>query len=192
MDRLLWILFFLTVLNTNTFAQETDSLNIDFKTALKAKTEYNPLAPATAAFYSAVLPGLGQAYNKRYWKIPIIYAGIGTSIYFHIENKKDYDRFRNAYKRRLEGFKDDEFYGDGDSPRISDQRLRDAQRTAQRYKDLSIAAAIGFYLLNIIDANVDAHLRQFNISEDLSLSPSIGIDPIQFQSTYLLSLKLKL
>lgn len=172
-------------------AQESDSLRVENKNKV-AVGEYNPLAPAKAAFYSAVLPGLGQAYNKRYWKIPLVYAGIGTSIYFHIENKNDYKRFRNAYKRRLEGFTDDEFYGEGQTPRISNERLRDAQRTAQRNKDLSIAVAVGFYLINIIDANVDAHLRQFNISEDLSLRPNIGLDPVLYQSTYSLSLNFKL
>lgn len=174
-----------------TFAQESDSLRVK-KNNKNIAGEYNPLAPATAAFYSAVLPGLGQAYNKKYWKIPLVYAGIGSGIYFHLENKKDYKRFRNIYKRRLEGYTDDEYYGDGDTPRVSNQRLRDAQKTAQRNKDLSIAVAVGFYLINIIDANVDAHLRQFNISEDLSLQPHIGIDPVQLQSIYSLSLSFKL
>jgi len=192
MDRFFPLVFiFLMGWVTITHAQEKDSLNIQGKSHLEQGV-YNPLAPAKAAFYSAVLPGLGQAYNKRYWKIPIVYAGIGTSIYFHLENKKDYKRFRDIYKRRLEGYKDDEYYGDGETPRISNQRLQDAQRTAQRNKDLSIAVAVGFYLLNIIDANVDAHLKQFNISEDLSLRPKFEIDPIQFHSNYFLTLNLKL
>lgn len=188
-NPVLFILFL--AISFASIAQESDSLRVEKNTKVAAG-EYNPLAPATAAFYSAVLPGLGQAYNKRYWKIPLVYAGIGTSIYFHLENKKDYKRFRNAYKRRLEGFTDDEFYGEGETPRVSDERLRDAQRTAQRNKDLSIAVAVGFYLLNIIDANVDAHLRQFNISEDLSLRPNIGLDPVLYHSTYSLSLNFKL
>ena len=183
-----------TLLLTTTLvciAQESDSLRVKGNNKNFAE-EYNPLAPATAAFYSAVLPGLGQAYNKRYWKIPLVYAGLGAGIYYHLENKKDYKRFRDIYKRRLEGYTDDEYYGDSDTPRVSNQRLRDAQRTAQRNKDLSIAVAIGFYLINIIDANVDAHLKQFNISEDLSLQPRIGIDPVQLHSTYTLSLNFKL
>lgn len=185
------LLLLFLVISFASIAQESDSLRVKKNTKVAAG-EYNPLAPATAAFYSAVLPGLGQAYNKRYWKIPLVYAGIGTSIYFHLENKKDYKRFRDAYKRRLEGFTDDEFYGEGETPRVSNERLRDAQRTAQRNKDLSIAVAVGFYLLNIIDANVDAHLRQFNISEDLSLRPNVGLDPVLYHSTYSLSLNFKL
>ena len=156
--------------------------------------EYDPLAPSKAAFYSAVLPGLGQAYNKKYWKIPIIYAGIGTSIYFYIQQDQEYDRFRDAYKRRLAGFTDDEFYGDpsNESPLVSNDRLIDAQQSAQKNKDVSIIVAIAFYLINILDANVDAHLRQYNVNNDLSIIPSLDIDPISTQANYGLSLRLNI
>lgn len=156
------------------------------KDTLKPNQQYDPLAPSRAAFYSAVLPGLGQAYNRKYWKIPIVYAGIGTGIYFYSQNTKDYNRFRDAYKRRLAGFEDDEFQG------ISDDRLIDAQRNASRNRDVSIIVSIAFYLLGIIDANVDAHLRQYNISEDLSIQPSIDLDNVVVQPNYGLSLKLNL
>lgn len=156
------------------------------------KQSYDPLGPSKAAFYSAVLPGLGQAYNKKYWKIPLVYASIGTSLYFHNINKKDYDRFRGIYKRRLEGFTDDEYWGEGSTPNVSNERLRDAQKTAQRNKDLSIAVAVGFYLLNILDANVDAHLRQFNLSKDLSVQPNFEIDALQGHANYGLSINFKL
>lgn len=192
MSRIVMVFILLLIATFASTAQESDSLRVKRSNKNLAVREYNPLAPATAAFYSAALPGLGQAYNKRYWKIPLVYAGIGAGIYYHLENKKDYKRFRGIYKRRLEGYTDDEYYGDGDTPRVSNQRLRDAQRTAQRNKDMSIAVAIGFYLINIIDANVDAHLQQFNISEDLSLHPNIGIDPVNFHSTYTLSLNFRL
>jgi hypothetical protein len=66
--------------------------------------EIDPLTPAKAAFYSAILPGLGQAYNKKYWKIPLVYGAIGTSLYFYIDNNKKYHDYRDEYKRRLEGY----------------------------------------------------------------------------------------
>lgn len=171
---------------------QTDSLTIEkegnliIKDTITLKEEYNPLAPATAAFYSAVLPGLGQAYNKKYWKIPIIYAGMGAGIYFYIQNTEDYNRFRDAYKRRLAGFEDDEFQG------ISDSRLRDAQKTAGRNRNVSIIVSLVFYMLNIVDANVDAHLRQYNISEDLTLQPNIKVDPVNTVPNYGLTLTFKL
>ena len=188
-NKLFHILFFLGSLSL--FAQ-SDSLSVKeekvivVKDSLSPKEDYDPLAPAQAAFYSAVLPGLGQAYNKKYWKIPIIYAGIGTGIYFYIQNTNDYNRFRDAYKRRLSGFENDEFQG------ISTDRLIDAQETASRNRDISIVVSIGFYLLNIIDANVDAHLKQYNISEDLTLQPTVEIDPINTVPNYGLTLTFNL
>nr|WP_317172469.1 DUF5683 domain-containing protein [Gelidibacter maritimus] len=131
----------------------------------------NILAPSRAAFYSAVLPGLGQAYNKKYWKIPIVYAAIGTGVYFYLDNDKTYDRYRSAYKRRLAGFTDDEFYGDGTTPRVSSEGLIRAQNTLRRNKELALLITIGLYALNIIDANVDAHLLQYNLDENLALKP---------------------
>jgi len=150
------------------------------------KEEYDPLAPSRAAFYSAVIPGLGQAYNKKFWKIPLVYAGIGTGIYFYTENNKDFNRFRDAFKRRLAGFEDDEFQG------ITTERLEDAQRTASRNRDVSIIVAIAFYVLNIIDANVDAHLRQFNINSDLSISPDFNINTTIAQPSYGVSFRFNL
>lgn len=131
----------------------------------------DPLAPARAAFYSAVLPGLGQAYNKKYWKIPIVYAGLGIGVYFYIDNNKEYKRYRSAYKRRLAGFTDDEFYGT-----INEDGLREAQKTLSRNRELSLLVTIGIYALNIIDANVDAHLLQYNVDENLSLAPHYKIN----------------
>lgn len=62
----------------------------------------DPLAPATAAFYSAVLPGLGQAYNKKYWKIPLVYAALGVGVYFVVDNQNEYERYEEAYKLRIQ------------------------------------------------------------------------------------------
>lgn len=172
-------------------AQEKDSLSVvlpesTLLTKEIIKEPYNPFAPSKAAFYSAVIPGLGQAYNEKYWKIPIIYAGIGTSIYFRLDNEKAYNRYRDAYKRRLAGYQDDEFQG------VSDQTLIRAQRRTKRNMDASTAVAIGFYLLNIIDANVDAHLKQYNISEDLSLMPNIDYNHERATTSYGFSLNIRL
>nr|WP_262913414.1 DUF5683 domain-containing protein [Aequorivita xiaoshiensis] len=140
------------------------------------------MAPAKAAFYSAVIPGLGQAYNKKYWKIPIIYAGMAAGVYFYKQQDDDYNRFRDAYKRRLAGYTDDEFQG------ISNDRLINAQKSAQRNKSYSIIVTLGFYLLNVIDANVDAHLQQYEVSEDLSLQPSLNYNQFNAKPQYGMSL----
>ena len=173
---ILWSFLFISL---SVFAQkkERDTLVINDSTSLK-KSIYDPLSPSRAAFYSAVLPGLGQAYNRRYWKIPIVYGALGTGIFFYLDNSNELNRFRDAFNRRLNGFTDDEFFdinGDGNTvtPDVSDQALQDAQETAQRNRELALIITVGLYVLNIIDANVDAHLKQFNINDDLSFRPVI-------------------
>ncbi|WP_340199129.1 DUF5683 domain-containing protein [Ascidiimonas sp. W6] len=172
----------------NAQKKSKDTLIVEERISFK-RPNPNPLAPSKAAFYSAILPGLGQAYNKRYWKIPIVYAAIGTGVYFYIDNTNEYNRYRDAFKRRLAGFTDDEFYdlnGDnvaGAAPDVSEQALRDAQEVFQRNRELSLLITVGLYLLNIIDANVDAHLQQFNVSEDLSFKPVIYQNDVNFKSS---------
>ncbi|RED43042.1 hypothetical protein DFQ10_107231 [Winogradskyella eximia] len=150
--------------------KDSTSIAIDESAFITSETiikkEIDPLRPSKAAFYSAVLPGLGQAYNKKYWKIPIVWGAIGAGVYFYVRNDKQYDRYRDAYKSRLAGFQDDEFYGV-----ISDDGLIRAQQQFNRNKEMSLLITIGLYALNVIDANVDAHLLQFNVDENLSLSP---------------------
>ena len=144
----------------------------------------NPLSPAKAAFYSSILPGLGQAYNKKYWKIPLVYAAMGTGVYFYLNNDKEYKRYRDVFKRRLAGFNDDEFWGTDindsplSTPNISNDALIRAQRTLSRNREVSILITIGIYVLNIIDANVDAHLLQYNIDENLALKPHFNFNEL--------------
>ena len=150
------------------------------------KKRINPLAPSRAAFYSAILPGLGQAYNKRYWKVPIVIGAIGVGIYAYNYNNDLYVRFRTAFKRRRAGFTDDEFYdvnGSGivpGSPDFSDDALKDGQERYKRDRDLALFITLALYALNIIDANVDAHLKQFNVDDDLGLDikPYLEYNPI--------------
>lgn len=160
------------------------------------RNSYNALAPAKAAFYSAVLPGLGQAYNKKYWKIPIVYGGLATGIYFYTTNNKEYNRYRDAYKSRLAGLTTDEFYFDTQgnqlsSPRVTTDGLQRAQKFYRKNKEISLLVTLGIYALNIIDANVDAHLMQYNVDENLSLAPHFKINEIDRTSNLGLTLNFK-
>lgn len=159
----------------------------------KVSTPIDALAPAKAAFYSAILPGLGQAYNKKYWKIPIVYAALGTGVFFYIDNNKEYNRYRDAFKSRLAGFETDEFFFDPDgtkreTPRVSFDGLQRAQRLFRRNQEVSLLVTLGLYALNIIDANVDAHLLQYNVDENLTLVPHYKFNNINTSSTVGLSL----
>ncbi len=167
MNKIIFIGLLLFILgNPSAFSQA----KIDRAPIAKDTTksiDIDPLTPAKAAFYSAVVPGLGQAYNKKYWKIPLVYGAIGTSLYFYLSNKKKYNQYRDAYKRRLEGYTDDPF------PFLDNSRLIAGQKFYQRNRDLSSLFVAAFYVLNIIDANVDAALIQFNVNQNLSVRPDI-------------------
>ena len=151
------ILLIAFLFTTNSFTQE-DTISFD---------ELDPSSPSIAAFYSAVFPGIGQAYNKKYWKIPIVYTAIGTSIYSYDFNKKKYWNYRNAYKSRKAGYTNDEFQ----NLILDDERLLDGAEFHKKNKDLSMVFIIGFYILNILDANIDSHLKQYNVNESLTLNP---------------------
>ena len=130
----------------------------------------DPLRPAKAAFYSAILPGLGQAYNKKYWKIPLVYGAIGGSLMVYSYNNNLYHKYRDAYKKRLAG------EPELDYKFLDNDRLIRAQRFQQRNRDLALLVAGAFYALNIVDANIDAHLKQFNVDEDLTFTPDFQLN----------------
>lgn len=183
MNKLFYIALFIFALgNQSVFSQQIENV-IVAKDTTKLE-EIDPLRPSKAAFYSAILPGLGQAYNKKYWKIPIVYGAIGTSLYFYLDNNKKYHSYRNAYKQRLLGIPDKYNY-------LDTSRLIAAQRFYQRNRDLSLLVSIGFYVLNIVDANVDAHLIQFNVSDKLSFQPEVYANDLNYKPNLGLSFNYK-
>ncbi|MCF6180729.1 DUF5683 domain-containing protein [Lutibacter sp.] len=134
--------------------------------------KYNPLSPAKAAFYSAILPGLGQAYNKKYWKIPFVYAALGSGIYFYSANNTNYNRVREAYKLRISD-KPDEFDGTNGNPFLSKDALISAQKSYKKDRDLSLLVTVGLYVLQIVEASTNAHLLQYNVDNKLTVHPKL-------------------
>ncbi len=169
------VLFFL--LFSGCFSVRAQDVVTNVKKDTIVTSGIDPLSPAKAAFFSAVLPGLGQAYNKKYWKIPIVYGAIGTGVYFYIDNRKLLDRYQTAYKQRIAGYPD-EFNGKDDNPYVSTDGLIRAQDVIIKNRDLSLFITIGLYALNIIEANVDAHLDDRVFTKNLTLRPSIYVNPI--------------
>ena len=179
----------------DSITQNMEGEGVTFEEVTKQKN-INPLAPSKAAFYSAILPGLGQIYNKRYWKAPIVWGAIGTGIYVYSINNTEYRRARNAFKRRLAGFEDDEFWdlnGDGFGPDLTSEALQGAQENTQRDRDLALVITIALYALNIIDANVDSHLKQYNVSDDLAVdfNPYLDINPFTNKPNYGMAMVIK-
>ncbi|MGB5942602.1 MAG: DUF5683 domain-containing protein [Leeuwenhoekiella sp.] len=149
--------------------------------------DYKPLKPAKVAFYAAVLPGLGQAANGDYWKIPIVYGALGTGVGIAIWNQNEFQRYRTAYKLRIAG-RIDEFTNLDENGNVlnftfTETNLLDAQELFRRNKDLSILITAGLYILQIVEANVRAHLSQYDVDERLSLTPFIDQNTFDFNNT---------
>jgi len=142
---------------------------------------YNPLSPAKAAFYSAIFPGMGQVYNKKYWKAPIVWGALATSTYIYLDNNSQYKRYRTAFKLREAGFQD-EFTLDNGQILVSREGLISAQKTLRKNRDLSVLSTVLIYVLQIVEASVNAHLLQFNTSDDLTFEPIFIPDPIRFEA----------
>ena len=169
------VIFF--VFGLNAIAQSTPSdLKIKAKDTVDLIQKMDILAPSKAAFYSAVLPGLGQIYNKKYWKVPLVWGAIGTSGYFYFNNNKKYNQFRTAFKLRESGRPDD-FNGDTGTF-VSDDGLKRAQVFYKKNRDLALFLSIAFYVLNIVEANVDAHLPDKALDTNISFNPTLFTAPI--------------
>ena len=131
-------------------------------------------SPKAATLQYAILPGLGQVYNKKYWKLPFIYAGLGTFIYFAIDNNKKVSEYNTIINDRLNGnttYKEFKHIGlnTNQLASISDAGLASNKNSYRRNMELSIIGGILIYAINVIDANVDAHLMEFDVSDDLTL-----------------------
>jgi|AntAceMinimDraft_9_1070365.scaffolds.fasta_scaffold82912_2 hypothetical protein len=125
-------------------------------------------SPKKATIYSAVIPGLGQAYNKKYWKIPIVYTGFGVLSYFIISNRNEYLQFREAYDYVILGDTLNPINNDYVNIYSADKLLK-ARDFYRRNMEFSMILTGFWYILNIVDASVDAHLFDYDISDDLSL-----------------------
>ena len=180
--------------NDSIAVKKADSLSTELKTKgivveeVTYKKQTNPLAPSKAAFLSALLPGLGQIYNKRYWKAPIVWGAIGTGIAVYSFNNTQYNDFRDAFKKRRAGLPEDENF-----LRFDNGDLQSAQERFQEQRDLSLLVTILLYALNVVDANVDAHLKQFNIDNKLSMDfkPFLDYNQIIAEPNYGMALVIK-
>jgi hypothetical protein len=132
-------------------------------------------SPRKAAIYSALLPGFGQAYNKSWWKIPIIYGSIGCFAYLTDFNQKKYSYIRKNLIAQT----------DNDPNTLNETGLPSAQlielkRQYKNRRDLCLAGMVAIYILQIVEAHVDAHLKTFDVSDNLSLN----IEPMVGESLY--------
>lgn len=132
--------------------------------AKQEEFSYNSLNPKRVAFYSALIPGMGQFKNKQYWKMPIVYVGLGVATYFVIDNQKEYNYYRQIYAGRMSN-KAEAFE---EMPEYSMETLRRARDFYRRNMEISVILGVVAYGVQILDALIFAHLKDFDISDDLS------------------------
>jgi len=175
---------------------------------IESDSIYSPVkvkehSPHKATIYSALLPGLGQIYNKKYWKLPILYAGIGVTLYAIGWNTDQYNLYKDAYVDFV-NFQEFKYQSEGGTiPEPTSKRyeellstdfsstdasyddwfktkLQNGKDSYKHDRDLSYIILFGVYVLNIIDATVDAHFTNFNINDDLSMSvqPKMNYSPV--------------
>ncbi|MBI4648964.1 MAG: hypothetical protein HY738_20835 [Bacteroidia bacterium] len=166
-SRLLYIIliFFCYIFNSVAYCQQEVKSDTSFKRN-----------PKLAGTLSAVIPGLGQAYNKKYWKIPIIYAGFGALGYLFNNLEKNYVHYRLAYNTRKDG---DPNTIDEYNDRYSESDLMTIRDEYRRYHDFCFIGLTGVYLLNIVDAIVDGYLYDYDVSDNLSLIIEPSWQPYQ-------------
>lgn len=197
--RWICVLVFLLFAGVDGFAQAvpdtslnqgllSDSLMIKKEAELEKRTRVVPLAPTIeetpvlteqrayqpkpkkSALYSAIFPGIGQINNRQYWKVPVVYAGVGVAAYFLVENTRQYRRYRKAYVERLSNpnYQDEfsELYAN--NPNLP-TLLKNNQDQYKKWLDMTYLYTGVGYLLQIVDALAFAHLKNFDISQDISL-----------------------
>ena len=155
----------------NTIKTEKQVVEEIEKANVSTIQKYNP---TKAGLYSAVFPGLGQYYNKKYWKIPIVWGAVGTGVGIIVYNDKQYRRYRTAFLAELNG-QPHEF---DDLPYVDATVLGNTQDRAKRQRDYAIAITGVLYILNIVDAVVDAHLYDQKKDPDLAIKPTIIYDDL--------------
>ncbi len=138
-----------------------------------SKVIVKKLNPTKAGLYSAVLPGLGQFYNKKYWKIPVVWGAVGVGAGIAIWNQNRYLEYREYYIAKLNGTPN-EFVDS--NPRLDKIALANAQDRSKRQRDYAIAITGLIYILNIVDAVVDAHLYEGRKDPDLTFAPAVIYD----------------
>lgn len=138
-------------------ANAADTLQVD-------SGEVHSVSKAT--WLSTALPGAGQYYNKSYWKMPIIYGGLGACIYMAIDNHQSYRRYLDAFFLRIDSnaTKTDQYLNI-----YSERELIELQNIYRDWRDLAIIIGAFVWALNVVDAHVDAHLYDYNVNDDLSL-----------------------
>jgi hypothetical protein len=172
---ILLFFFFLMGFCNGIFAQEEEDI-----IPVPKKDSTKKYVPRKAIIRSAIVPGLGQAYNKKYWKIPIIYAGLGTTTFLFFRNLKQYRESRDAYRLASDTFPENDVLIKEPYASVKNQpdRIRNFRNQVRQNMDYCVLWFVIIWGLNVADAAVDAHLMSFDVSDDLGLQIKPGYSPM--------------
>ncbi len=170
MYKYLIIISLLLIIASSIKAQDTGKLDVE---GIEIHQDTSSHSPKLAGLLSLGLPGLGQAYNKKYWKIPIIYAGFTGLTYLVIDNHKNYIEFRDAYIARIEDTPGNEDI----LPQYTTENIRVLKNLYWKDRDFYIIMTITLYAIQALDAVVDAHFFDYDMSNDLSIRIKPSIEP---------------
>ena len=182
------ILFISFLLTSNLVVCAQEKLVVDTSGKIKFSKNIKRIADTSAKKYnpgiairrSAMLPGWGQFTNKKYWKIPLVYAGIGVPVYLFTKNLKQYKEAKNAFILASDNdpSNDDQIKEPYYSVRTQPDRIRVFRNSVRQNVDYSVLFFIIFWGLNVADAAVDANLKTFDVSDDLSIQFKGGYSPL--------------
>ena len=183
MKKILLIIFFFSfhIMNGRVTAQAPTDKNKDSSLLVKgdsikkAMTAFNP---RKATLRSAIIPGWGQIYNKKYWKLPLVYGALGTTAGIYFYNVKNYNKLKEAYINLNDGNDLNNGEIDPQFRNLSVNAIRSYRNSFRQNVDYSVLFFILFWGLNVVDATVDAQLKAFDVSDDLSLGLKPGYSPL--------------
>jgi hypothetical protein len=158
---LVFFLYFLFFHYANANSSDNDSLYIEKGKSIVLEDSLKNHSPRLATIMSATLPGLGQIYNKKIWKAPVIYTGFGVLGYIAFDLNKKYTFYKDLYNDAKNPDENKDY---------SPSQLKEGRDYYRKYRDLTFIGMGAWYILNIIDANVDAHFYYYDISDDLTIN----------------------
>lgn len=174
---LLLLPFFAFAQDEKIDSTQTDQIVLVHPTEVIETVDYLMVKnPIRASLYSAILPGTGQIYNGKWWKAPIVWGILGTGVAFIINYNNQYKEFRGYYLKKLYGYD----LGTPALNALSKEQLANIQDDRKRTRDYAIALTALAYILNVVDATVDAHLYGIKKDPDLSVIPVL----LQHQDSY--------
>ena len=186
-----FFLFLFIFLFSNFESTAQKKKDSELKTVKKSiDTSYKP---RTAIIRSAIIPGWGQITNKKYWKLPLVYGALGTTTYLFFRNIKQFNASRQAYALAVDGdpSNDDQIPQPYYSVKSQPDRIKNFRNEVRQNADYCALLFIFFWGLNVVDAAVDAHLKTFDVSDNLSLQLKPGYSPLAHTNGISLILNIK-